>query len=161
MNVKDYVEFFVNGSKFPSDGIGQYKLRMIVGHKIKGIDYYSFTKHGMLFEITKQMKIDNPNIDWYEERASRAIKAAQKTWDEIESQEYKYEEKLYGYHFGMPYYEDEDGGIVGDWPLIVTATIYCEDNFLMRSGELPDKYKYLKPFSWPQITGKCLGIKEG
>ena len=80
--------------------VGRYKFKLMqfILYRIKDTDVWIYTKRGWLGE-TKECLI---------ERVNKAEEPKPKT----------FKDNLYGYHFGQTYKTDEDGEIIGDWPVI-------------------------------------------
>lgn len=162
--IKNYVVILQNHdapirSVFTSD-INQYKVRMIVGYKVFGMDSYYFEKMGNVFTITAEESIQNNNI--FDEKVSLALDIALTMWLKIRNAgHWRKTIDLFGYHFGMDYSVDEDERIIGDWPVVATMTINADDVFLLdqdaiSSPGLPERYRDLKFFDFPKPTGRCL-----
>ncbi len=161
VNIEDYVEIFkqdamsVNGM-FVDKDIDTYKVRLLIGYKVKGMECYLYESRGNIFSISKESRTQQPNI--FEINKQRAYEIAKKTWNELFAKnEWSIDFKLYSYHFGIDYRVDDQGEIIGDWPMVAMLTVYCDAVFLIKDFfVLPEEFSHLRLFPYPKPTGKVI-----
>lgn len=157
-NVDDFVDIFSDEGTLSPFGVSKkYRVRLIVGYKIKGTELYFYQKYGCISYLTEEV-VENPEIDIskeLKETKAKFLAVAEQTWERIKSQkEWIYEIPLYAYHFGADYEVDSDFVVLGDWEQVGTMSVKCDKVFLMKNGELPDEYKHLHIVKFPEPTGK-------
>lgn len=147
MEISEYVEILKRDSMglFQGDA-DEYKLRLLVGRKLKGANLYNWEKFGAIIRVAKN---DNAGAQ------KAGIEIAKKTWEKLTTQKvFKKTYEIKGYHLGEPYETDDDGNVIGEWPTLTTFEVEFEDSFFIKFGKdckwiLPEKYSHLKQAMLP------------
>lgn len=147
MRIEDCVEIskLENIATDFSGNPGRFRVKFVIGFKAKGMECFLYKKFGAIFtnEILKPA----------------AIALAEKNWREIiANDDWKiYDIHLFGYHFGMDYRVNDQGEILGEWPVVATLKINCDAIFPIKPVlVLPDEFAHLKMFPLPRPTGKII-----
>jgi len=123
LTLNDIDIFTINDDKF--------KIRLIIGYKIKNTNLYYYKKFGAIIDNTLK------------KNSHKLIDIASRTFDSIPKNG-NLEFDIYGYHLGESYDTDNQGEIIGNWPIISKLKLHYDNIFIMPSGNLPEKYKNLK-----------------
>ncbi|MGH9876174.1 MAG: hypothetical protein ACRD5H_00920 [Nitrososphaerales archaeon] len=105
MNIREYVEIYKQGDFLGIGAAGEgLKIRLLIGHKVVGIDFYVYEKYGAyVIPLTgSSAREAYEQLYMYAERTFAMLRA-QPFW--------RKECKLYGYHFGQDYEIDGQGEI--------------------------------------------------